>query len=85
MALAMSPSETQSQLAHIHDNRSGEIITAGAICVSGAIAAVILRLISRRFSRAGSIQLDDYVIISALVSLISVDKYNDCALSPRGC
>ncbi len=85
MALAMSPSETQSQLARIHDNRSGEIITAGAMCLSVAIAAVILRLISRRFSRAASMQLDDYVIISALVSLMFFYAHVHCALTHRGC
>lgn len=85
MALAISPSETQYQLAHIHDNRSGEIITAGAICLSVAFAAVILRLISRRFSRAGSMQLDDYMIISALVSLIFLDEQFHCALTFCSC
>lgn len=72
--LAISPSEAQDQLAHVHDNRSGEIIIAGAICLSMAIAAVILRLIARRLSRARSMQLDDYVIINALVSLIICDE-----------
>ena len=85
MALAISPSEIQYQFAHIHDNRSGEIITAGAICLSMAIAAVILRLVSRRFSRAGSMQLDDYVIISALVSLMFLDEQIHYDLTHRGC
>lgn len=71
---AISPSEAQDQLAHVHDNRSGEIIIAGTICLFMAIAAVILRLIARRLSRARSMQLDDYVIISAMVSLMFCDE-----------
>ena len=85
MALATSPSGTQYQLAHIHDNRSGEIITGGAICLSVAIAAVVLRLISRRLSKAASMQLDDYMIIGALVSLMFLDEQFHCALTHRGC
>lgn len=91
MSLATSPSEIQSQLAHIHDNRSGQIITSGAICLSVAIVAVILRLISRRFakarriSKARSMQADDYMIISALVSMMFLDEEVRCALAYRSC
>ena len=81
MSLATSPSEIQSQLAHVHDNRSGQIIKSGAICLSVAITAVILRLISRRLSRARSMLLDDYMIVSALVSLMLPDEEVDCALT----
>ena len=85
MAFAMSPSDIEYQLAHIHDNRSDEIITAGAICISMAIGAVVLRLISRQLSRVGSVQLDGYVIISSLVSLMLPDGYVHCALNLRSC
>ena len=68
--LPISPSEAQDQLAHSRDNRANGIIISGTICLSMAIVAVILRLIARRLSRARSMQSDDYVMISALVSLI---------------
>ena len=85
MALAMSPSEIQSQLANIHDNKSRHIITSGAISLSVAVVAVILRLISRRLSRARSMLMDDYLIIGALVSLIFLDGQVRYALTHGGC
>ena len=81
MSLATSPSEVQAQLAHIHDDRSGQLIKSGAICLSVAITAVILRLISRRLSRARSMLLDDYILVSALVSLMLPDEKVDYALT----
>ena len=84
MSLATSPSEIQAQLAHIHDDRSGQIIKSGAICLSVAITAVILRLISRRLSRARSMLLDDYILVSALVSLMLPDEEVDYALTHCG-
>ena len=81
MSLATSPSEIQAQLAHIHDDRSGQIIKSGAICLAVAITAVILRIISRRLSRARSMLLDDYILVSALVSLMLPDEEVDCAFT----
>ena len=85
MALAMSPSEIQSQLAHIHENQSRHIITSGTICLSVAIVAVVLRLISRRLSRARSMLMDDYLVVGALVSLIFLDGQVHYALTHGRC
>lgn len=60
--------EIQYQEEHIHDDRSGNIVTSHAICIAIAAIAVLLRLISRRMCKA-SIQADDWMIIVALVRL----------------
>lgn len=61
-----TPKEIQYQEEHIHDDRSGNIVTSHAICITIAVIAVLLRLISRRMIKA-SIQADDWMIIVALV------------------
>ncbi|MCJ1429126.1 hypothetical protein MMC29_007039 [Sticta canariensis] len=61
-----TPEEIQYQEEHIHDDRSGNIVTSHAICIVIAAIAVFLRLIARRMCRA-SIQADDWMIIVALL------------------
>lgn len=58
--------EIQYQLAHIHQDRSNDIIVSHAICIVIAVFAVILRFSSRRLCKA-PILADDYMTIAALV------------------
>lgn len=64
--VAPSPAEIQYQLAHIHEDRSLDIILSHAICLPIAVIAVVLRLVSRRLIK-DSIQADDWLIIVALL------------------
>ncbi len=61
-----SPAEIQYQYAHIHEDRSFNIIISHAICLPIAVTAVVLRLISRRMIKA-SIQADDWLVLVALL------------------
>ncbi|MCJ1272070.1 hypothetical protein MMC22_011977 [Lobaria immixta] len=61
-----TPEEIQYQEDHIHDDRSGDIVTSHAICITIAVIAVLFRFISRRMCKA-SIQADDWMIIVALL------------------
>lgn len=63
-----TPEEIHDQEEHIHDDRSGNIVTSHAICITIAAIAVLLRLISRRMCKS-KIQADDWMIIVALVRL----------------
>ena len=67
MPTSLSPTEIEYELAHIHDNRSPDIVISAAICISLAIIAVALRLFARRLSKV-KILADDYTTICALVS-----------------
>ena len=60
-----SPAEIEYQLAHIHENRSANLIISHALCLPLAVTAVILRFISRRSIKA-RLQADDWLIIAAL-------------------
>lgn len=62
-----SEGKTEYQLAHFHEDRSGELIASHAVCLALASIAVILRLITRRLSRA-SIDADDFMIVVALMN-----------------
>ena len=65
---SLSPSDLSYQQSHIGEDRSVEIITASAICLSAAYVAVILRFVSRRLSKT-ILQGDDYTIVIALVRI----------------
>lgn len=58
--------EIQYQLAHIHQDRSNEIVVSHGVCIVIAVVAVILRFSSRRLCKA-PLLADDYMIIVALV------------------
>ena len=58
--------EIQYQLAHIHEDRSNDIIVSHSICIVIAVVAVVLRFSSRRICKA-PILADDYMTIVALV------------------
>ena len=62
--------EIQYQLAHIHQDRSIDIVVSHAICIVIAVVAVVLRLSSRRICKA-PLLADDYMTIAALVRLSS--------------
>ncbi|KAL6714621.1 hypothetical protein ACLMJK_008046 [Lecanora helva] len=66
MPSKLPPEELKYEIAHIKDDRRGDIIAACATCIAAAIIAVILRLLARRLSKA-KILADDYMIIVALV------------------
>ena len=63
-----SPAEIQYQHAHIHDDRSFNIVISHALCLPIAFVAVLLRFVSRRMVKA-SIQADDWLIVIALFFL----------------
>lgn len=58
--------EISYQLAHINQSRVPSLITSGAICLSAAYIAVVLRLISRRLVHA-RFEADDWCIVLGLV------------------
>ena len=58
--------EIQYQLAHIHQDRSNDIVISHAICIVIAVVAVVLRFSSRRLCKA-PILADDFMTIVALV------------------
>ena len=60
--------EIQYQEAHIHDDRSRDIVIPHAICIAIAAIAVLLRFISRRMCKA-SIQADDWMILIAMMRI----------------
>ena len=60
--------EIQYQLAHIHEDRSSDIVVSHSICIVIAVVAVLLRFTSRRLCKA-PILADDYMTIVALVSI----------------
>ena len=62
----ISPADIEYQKAHIQDDRRSNIIVSHAMCLPVAIAAVVLRLVSRRIGRI-KLQWDDFIIIIALV------------------
>lgn len=66
--LIPSPSEVQSQFAHIHDDKAAQIVVSHAICLPLATIAVVMRLLSRRLCRTSRLQADDFMVIAALVS-----------------
>lgn len=71
--------EIQYQLAHIHQDRSNDIVVSHAICIVIAVVAVVLRFASRRLCKA-PILADDFMTIVALVSF-SLNMYNRCRRS----
>ena len=62
--------EIQYQLAHIHQDRSNDIVVSHSICIVIAVVAVVMRFSSRRLCKA-PILADDYMIIVALVRFSS--------------
>ena len=64
--MALSPGEIHYQLNHIHDDRSKGIVISNAVVLPLAFIAVTARFISRRLCKA-RIEIDDYMIIAALV------------------
>lgn len=62
-----SVKKIEYQLAHFHEDRSGELIVSHAACLALASIAAILRLVARSLSRA-SIGADDFISIVALMN-----------------
>lgn len=62
----LSASDIQYQLEHIDESRIPELLVSQIICFVLAVAAVILRLLSRRLHQA-PIKSDDFMILVALV------------------
>ncbi|CAF9911920.1 hypothetical protein IMSHALPRED_010636 [Imshaugia aleurites] len=61
-----SAQEIQYQIAHIHQDRSNDIVVSHSICIVIAVVAVVLRFYSRRLCKA-SILADDYMTVVALI------------------
>ena len=70
LTIKMSLKEIAEQYANTNDDRRREMLVAFTISFSLAIIAVILRFVSRRIIKAG-LQADDYLVIAALVTLLS--------------
>ena len=70
--------EIQYQLAHIHQDRSNDIVISHGICIVIAVVAVLLRFTSRRICKA-PILADDYMTIIALVRIsLNIGTYHQC-------
>lgn len=65
---SLTPSEMQYQLAHVAENRSGNVIAAVVTCLCLAFIAVGLRLFARKLMKT-PLGADDWMIIVALVRL----------------
>ncbi|KAL9576500.1 MAG: hypothetical protein Q9212_007046 [Teloschistes hypoglaucus] len=62
----LSPAAIAYQRAHIHDDRSKDIIAALGVTLGFAIITVVLRFLSRHITRA-PLAGDDWTIVAALV------------------
>lgn len=67
MVSSLLPGDIEYQLKHYYDNQGGVVTGVSIGFFVGASIAVVLRLLARRFTGAGY-ELDDYVIIVALVN-----------------
>ena len=76
--MSLPSSEVQYQLAHIHADRTSDIVISHAIVLPLAVIAVVARFIARRLCKA-HIGPDDYMIVIALVRLLCLKT-----LSGRG-
>lgn len=68
----ITPGEIQYEEEHFNDNRTPSIIGGSIVLILVATLTVVLRLISRKMrsdgTRRSTYQVDDYLIIVALVS-----------------
>ena len=62
----LSPQEIEYQKLHVHDDRSQDIVSSHAICITLAFLAVVLRFLSRKLGKI-PIGADDWTIILAFV------------------
>lgn len=62
----LSPEEIASQQAHIHDDRSNDIIISHAICLSLALIAIVLRFLSRHIGKV-RLEPDDWMIVASFI------------------
>ena len=76
--MALSPEEIQWQLAHVNEDRAGDVIVSHVVLISLAVVAVVLRFISRRI-KVG-LHEDDWMILFALVSKNSSLLINNLVL-----
>jgi len=72
------------QLAHIHEDKGPQTITASALLISITILAVLLRLTAQRIVKS-SLTADDYCAVLALVSIYSHRASLSIALTPVLC
>ena len=79
--LIPSPSDAQYQYAHISDKQSSPILISHYVCLPLATIAVILRLLSRRLSKAARLQADDALVIAAWVLRLPLTS---SVISPAG-
>jgi hypothetical protein len=66
--MELSSANIESRVAHLHHDRSGQVAAVFSVMIGLATVAVALRLFTR-WSMATSWKLDDYGIITALVSI----------------
>lgn len=67
-AKGITAAEIESELLHWNDNKGRLVITTLTIFSASAVAAVLLRLITRKFVVKIPWQIDDYAITVALAS-----------------
>lgn len=67
--MSLPAAEIEYQEQHASDNRQPDIIVAVTICLTAAVLSVGLRLVARRILRT-PLQLDDWLILVALVSIL---------------
>ena len=81
--LIPNPSDAQYQLAHTIDNQSSRILISHYVCLPLATIAVILRLLSRRLSKAARLQIDDALVIAAWVLQLPLTSSVDSPVGVR--
>ena len=62
----LTPQEIAYQEAHIHDDRSKDVAVSHLLCLCLALAAVVMRFVSRRLGKV-PLGADDWMVITAYV------------------
>lgn len=62
----LSPEDVAFQKAHIHDDRSRDIIVSHIICLSLAFIAILLRFLSRHIGKV-RLEPDDWMVVAAFI------------------
>ena len=65
----LSEQDIAYQVAHIHDDRSHDIIISQALCITIALIAIILRFLSRALGRI-ILGADDWMIVAGFIFVV---------------
>ena len=62
----LPPQDIAYQQAHIHDDRSSDIVISHIVCLSLAFTAILLRFLSRHIGKV-RLEPDDWMIVAAFI------------------